>query len=90
MKTMVISEFKAKCIAVVKQVQRKGEPVLLTIRGKPVAEVRPLARELPKRVLGAQRGAIDVVGDIIRTDDSDDWEMISNPDRVLNPDLPRT
>ena len=41
MKTISISAFKATCLAVVQRVQDTGEPVLVTKRGLPVAEVVP-------------------------------------------------
>ncbi|HVA63009.1 MAG TPA: type II toxin-antitoxin system Phd/YefM family antitoxin [Terriglobales bacterium] len=37
MKTIAVSEFKAKCEAVVAQVQRTRRPVLITRWGRPVA-----------------------------------------------------
>ena len=42
MKTMIISDFKAKCIAVLKEIERSGEPVVVTLRGRAVARVEPV------------------------------------------------
>ncbi len=41
MKTMAISEFKARALQVVGRVARTKESVIVTKRGKPVAEVVP-------------------------------------------------
>ncbi len=58
MKTMLVSEFKAKCIGALKGVHRSGEPLLVTLRGAPLAEVRRPAAARAGVRLGAQRGAI--------------------------------
>ncbi|MFM8807951.1 MAG: type II toxin-antitoxin system Phd/YefM family antitoxin [Chthoniobacterales bacterium] len=42
MQTMLVSDFKAKAIATLKRVKQTGEPVLVTLRGKPLAEVVPV------------------------------------------------
>ena len=41
MKTMTISEFKAHALQVIGQVASTKEPVVVTKRGKPLAEVVP-------------------------------------------------
>ncbi|MFA6569165.1 MAG: hypothetical protein WCS96_13215 [Victivallales bacterium] len=75
MKTMVISEFKAKCIRVVKDVNRRKQPLLLTLRGIPVATVEPIKSQTGERVLGSMKGSMKISGDIVKTDLSSDWEM---------------
>ena len=75
MKTMVISEFKAKCIRVVKDVNRRKQPLLLTLRGIPVATVEPIKTQTGKRVLGGMKGSMKISGDIVKTDFSSDWEI---------------
>jgi prevent-host-death family protein len=74
MKTMVISEFKAKCISVLKEAQRLKQPVLVTLRGRPLARVEPIIEQQPKRTLGAMQGRMKVIGDIVHADTTDDWE----------------
>ena len=44
MKTVIISEFKAKCIAILREAQRTREPVVVTRRGKPLARIEPIYR----------------------------------------------
>ena len=41
MKEIAISEFKAKCTALVDQVSKTKQPIRITRHGKPVAEVVP-------------------------------------------------
>ena len=71
---MIISEFKAKCIAVLKEAQRTREPVLVTRRGHPLARVEPVYDDPPPRKLGALKGRMRIVGDIVRSDFDADWE----------------
>lgn len=75
MKTLKISEFKAKCIEQLKQVQRTGEPLLVTWRNQPLVTVHPFEQNKPARILGALRGRIEVHGDIVKADLDDEWEM---------------
>ena len=77
MKTIVISEFKAKCIAILKEAQRTREPVIVTRRGKPLARIEPILEDASRRQLGALRGRIQIRGDIVRTGSEQDWEMLS-------------
>jgi prevent-host-death family protein len=41
-KTMAAGSFKAKCLAVMDEVQTKHETVVITKRGKPVAKLVPI------------------------------------------------
>ncbi len=74
MKTVLISEFKAKCIQMLKEVQNTGKPLTVTLRGEPIARVEPI-KPPPgtRRRLGALRGWIKIKGDIIRCDMENDW-----------------
>lgn len=76
---MIISEFKAKCIATLKAVERDREPVLVTLRGHPIAEIEPVALGAHERRLGTQRGSVRILGDIVNSDFADDWNMCSDP-----------
>lgn len=78
MRSMAISEFKARCLAVLEEVRRTGEPLLVTRRGVPVAEiVPPSPPEPPRRALGALAGTGRIVGDILSpTSDLVDWEVL--------------
>lgn len=67
MKTVLISEFKAKCIQMLKDVQKSGKPLLVTLRGEPIVRVEPAGKN-QKRVLGALKGRMIIKGDIIKSD----------------------
>ena len=74
MKTVLISEFKAKCIKMLKEVQKNGKPLLVTLRGEPIARVEPVAKG-KKRQLGALKGRMIIKGDIIKSDFEKDWRV---------------
>ena len=63
MEEMAISEFKAKCLAVLERVRLTRTPVLVTRFGKPVAEVVPPSR--PQHWMGSMRSSGRIVGDIV-------------------------
>ena len=63
-KTMSAAEFKAKCLDVLDQVAARHEPVVVTKRGRPIAQVVPLIKR-PKHLWGAMKGEIEIRGDIV-------------------------
>ena len=74
MKTIGLSAFKARCIALLREAQRTAEPIMVTRRGRPLARVEPIQKPVPKRVLGKQRGRMTIKGDIVHADFADEWE----------------
>jgi len=76
MKTMVVSEFKAKCIATLKEVQRTRQPMLVTVRGKPVATIQPVHDRPRGKRLGGLKGHMVIRRNLIRQDTTKDWEML--------------
>ena len=76
MKRILISEFKAKCIELLKRVQATRQPLVVTLRGKPVAKVVPFEDAGETGVkLGSRIGHAVFKGDIVRFDFSDEWEV---------------
>lgn len=71
MKTVKASEFKAKCLKIMDEVAATGEPVVITKRGVPVAQLVPAVRK-PKTLFGALEGSILYMGDII-SPIGEDW-----------------
>lgn len=72
---MVISEFKAKCIGVMKTTARTKVPMLVTLRGKPLATVAAVESRSDKvRVLGGLAGSMKITGDIVQSDFAQDWD----------------
>jgi prevent-host-death family protein len=73
-RTMKASEFKAKCLALLDEVERTGQGVIVTKRGKPVAELVP--HRVPKRnARGILKGRLFVVGDIMSPIDVE-WDAL--------------
>jgi prevent-host-death family protein len=73
---IAISEFKAKCIQLIKSVAENDEELLVTLRGKPMARVTGI-RGGRQRVLGGQRDALagNFPDDVLLTSDLEsDWE----------------
>ena len=66
-KTMSAAEFKAKCLRVMDQVSATGEPVIVTKRGRPVAQVVPIgtkSRSLRGFLKGSVKTGRDIIGPI--------------------------
>ena len=66
MRTMAASEFKAKCLAILDEVARTGERIVILKRGKPVAQLGPATQTVdgfPQDRLRALGGV--EVGDIV-------------------------
>ena len=82
MRTYTASEFKAKCLKIMDEVAESGERVVITKRGKPVAELQQ-PRELRKPTFGVDKGKIKILGDIVSPMPP---EWYSSPDRA-NEDL---
>src|SRR3989442_2124218 len=62
---MPAGEFKAKCLEAMDEVASTGEPIIVTKRGRPVAQIVPITQR-PKSLRGFLRGsteyAIKVLG----------------------------
>jgi len=67
MREVAISEFKAKCLAILERVEKTKEPIRITRHGKPVAEVVPATPPAVDRaaLMGSMRDSIQILGDII-------------------------
>jgi prevent-host-death family protein len=73
---VAISEFKAKCLALLERVRKTKQPIRVTRFGKPVADVVPPSPVAePGDWLGTMAGTIEIVGDIVSpVMEEDDWE----------------
>jgi len=78
MEEIAISEFKAKCLAILDRVEKTKQPIRVTRRGKPVAEVVPPSpTESPANWFDSMVDAFDITGDIVSpaTEESE-WEAL--------------
>jgi prevent-host-death family protein len=74
MKQIPAGEFKARCLAIMDQVLRSGEPVLVTKHGKPVVKLVP-AENRADDIFGYMAGKVKIVGDIVGPiTPLEDWE----------------
>ena len=84
LRQMAAGEFKAKCLAIMDEVNETGRPLVVTKRGEPVIEVFPARNGKNKKkkddFFGRLKGIIEIVGD---PDDLvkpivplEDWDML--------------
>lgn len=69
-----VSEFKARCSEIVDMVSKKGREFVITRHGIPVARLvsEDEGRRSPR---GGWKGLIEVAGEIVRTDWTDEFEV---------------
>lgn len=65
MKTIPAGEFKQTCLRLLDQVGASGEPIVITKRGKPVAQLTPVKPERSEDWSGAMRGRGEINGDLV-------------------------
>ena len=66
MEEISISEFKAKCLAILERVRKTRKPVRITRFGKPVAEVvAPSPVKNNTEWIGSMKGQMEILGDIV-------------------------
>ena len=77
MQEVSISQFKAKCLALLEQVRKTKKPLRITRHGKPVAEVVPPSPTASGNSwLGSMKDLIEIHVDIVSpANDPDDWEV---------------
>lgn len=80
MKQVAISEFKAKCLSMIDEVQKTKTSICITRFGKPVAEVSPpSAKAQGADWFGSMKNEIQILGDIVSpANDEDEWEALRN------------
>jgi prevent-host-death family protein len=80
MKEVAISEFKAKCLALLEQVQKTKKPIRVTRFGKPIAEVVPASPEAgPADWIGSMKDTLKILGDVVSpANDESDWEALKD------------
>ena len=72
MENIPISKFKATCTAIIERVHTSREPIVITKRGKPVAEIVPHAPAAStKKRLGYMAGTARILGDLVDFSDEE-------------------
>jgi prevent-host-death family protein len=68
-----VSQFKTTCLSVLDQVSRQKKKILITKRGKPIAEIIPVAGPGERISL---KDTVTFMGDIISPVAVEDWEAL--------------
>jgi len=71
-RAVTASEFKARCLQLMDEVNDSGEEIVITKRGRPVSRLVPY-RERPATLFGMFAGEMKILGDIISPIDVE-WE----------------
>lgn len=58
------AEFKAHCLRIMNEAERTGETVIITQRGKPVMELKPIKPKERKPLFGCMKGSVTIIGDL--------------------------
>ena len=89
MRTVQAGQFKAKCLALMDEVQATGQPLIVTKRGKHVVRITPIehatAEDRISSIFGFMRGKAEIVGDIVGPIiPESEWQILS-PDTDIAP-----
>jgi prevent-host-death family protein len=76
--TIPISEFKAKCLKLLDETGVKGRQYTITKKGEPIAKVVPIKKRAAGTRRGSLQGMIQILGDIVNFDTSEDWEVLKS------------
>lgn len=75
--TIAVTEFKAKCLSLLNEVERTGKTLTITRRGRAVAKVEPI-RQTHGTSFGRLAHLIECVGskeEIINFNAAGDWDI---------------
>lgn len=75
MQTIQASEFKARCLALMDDVARSGEVLVVTKNGRPVAELRPYSGGRYGSPFGLHSG-LEIAGDILSPIEEGAWKVL--------------
>jgi prevent-host-death family protein len=78
MEKIAISEFKAKCLAVLERVHKTRKPICVTRHGTPVAEVIPPSTVQERSAwIGSMTDSVKILGDIVSpANEETEWEVL--------------
>ncbi len=77
MRTMPAGEFKQTCLRLLDEVGESGEPIVITKRGRAVAQLAPLKPEHAEDWLGAMSDRGEIHGDLVApASEPGEWEAL--------------
>lgn len=71
-----VTEFKAKCLALLNDIGEHGGMITVTKRGRPLATVSAAHRSAWKSPEGKWAGKVTITGDLVGRDTSGLWEVL--------------
>ena len=75
MESIPVSKFKAQCLGILEEVRRQKKRIVITKRGKPIAEIRPVE---PESLDGPPlKDTVVFMGDILSPVAFEDWEVLA-------------
>lgn len=78
MSTIAAGQFKQTCLRLLDQVRETGDVVVITKRGRPVAQLGPIPPQDLEDWSGIMRGKGRILGDLTApTSEPEDWEAES-------------
>lgn len=79
MRSIAAGEFKQVCLRLLDDVGVSGEPILITKRGRPVAQLVPVPAAVVGDWAGAMRGSGSIEGDLVAPAlGADSWNATSD------------
>ena len=75
-KVVTVTEFKAKCLALLDEVSQQGGVITVTKRGRPLATVAPVRTRLWPSSEGAWAGKVRISEAHLRAGISHLWEVL--------------
>lgn len=77
MRTIAAGEFKQRCLALLDEVGASGEPIVVTKRGKAVAQLVPVSSERQDEWRGAMTAQGEITGDLVGpATDPREWDAL--------------
>jgi prevent-host-death family protein len=77
MKTVPAGEFKQTCLRLLDEVGASGEPIVITKRGKPVAQLIPVQAGRSEDWVGSMRDRGEIRGDLVApASEPGEWDAL--------------
>jgi len=76
-RSVTVTEFKAKCLAMLDDLSLEGGSIIVTKRGRPLARVSPARQPKWKSPEGSLAGKVVVDDEALMADMSDLWEAVN-------------
>ncbi len=77
MRTIAAGEFKQRCLSLLDEVGTSGEPIVVTKRGKAVAQLTPVSPQQHEDWRGAMVARGEITGDLVSpAADPDEWRAL--------------